>query len=86
MTLECLHCVFTALSKGNIHASSEWIILTLNGCGDCTFVKKRIIQSNWKQIKYHLYVNICTNKDADLTIIYISMKYVCIIAAKLCNL
>jgi hypothetical protein len=38
---ECLHCVLTALCKENVHASSEWNILTLNSCRGCTFVKKK---------------------------------------------
>jgi hypothetical protein len=41
MALGCLLCVFTALSKGNVHASSERNILTSNGCGDCTFSYKK---------------------------------------------
>jgi hypothetical protein len=54
MTSECLHCVFTALSKEYVHASCEWNILTLNSCRGCTFVKEKVIQSNSKETKHYL--------------------------------
>lgn len=46
--MECLHCVFTALSKGNLHASPECSILTLDRCGGCAFV---IGKSHSEQLK-----------------------------------
>lgn len=46
--MECLHCVFTALSKGNLHASPECSILTLNRCRGCAFV---IGKSHSEQLK-----------------------------------
>lgn len=83
--VECLHCVFTALSKGNLHASPECNILTLNRRGSCTFV---IGKSHSEQLKRNKLLFICKNmyKYGCRSYYYLFHYGVCITSVILCNL
>jgi hypothetical protein len=83
--VECLHCVFTALSKGNLHASPECNILTLNRCGGCTFV---IGKSHSEQLKKNKLLFTWKNmyKYGCRSYCYLYHYVICITSVILCNL
>lgn len=71
MSSLCIHSTeqrkSTCFSEGNI--------LTLNRCGSCTFVIGKSHSEQLKRNKLLFIWRICTNMDADLTVIYFIMVY-----------